>query len=98
MKLLVKVVPKAKNQKIILDKSGTIKCYLKSPPEDGKANKELLALLAKKLKTTKRDIVILQGATSRTKLLEIVGFEKEEDVFRVLGLQVQGSLFSGEIK
>jgi len=43
------------------------------PPEDGKANAALLALLAKALGIARLRIAIVGGATSRLKSLEIEG-------------------------
>ncbi len=42
-----------------------------APPVDGKANKALLALLAKEFKVPKSKIRIIQGETSRDKLIEL---------------------------
>ena len=42
-------------------------------PEDGKANKALIALLAKRLKIAKSAISIVSGETARKKILRIVG-------------------------
>jgi hypothetical protein len=92
MKLAIKVAPRSSEQKLIMDKNSELKCYINSPPEDGKANKELITLLSKLLKTTQRDIQIIEGLTSRTKVLEIAGFATEKELFQVLGFQVQNSL------
>lgn len=94
MKITIKVVPKAHSQRLILDKNGVLKCYITSPPEDGKANKEVIKFLANLLKTTQRDIQIIHGMTSRTKIVEISGFDTYEKLIRALGLQVQTTLFS----
>jgi uncharacterized protein (TIGR00251 family) len=45
--------------------------HLKSPPVDGKANQELIALLAKEFNVTKRAVRIKSGAGSRQKIVEI---------------------------
>lgn len=45
--------------------------HLKSPPVDGKANEELIKILAKKFNVTKSDIRIKSGLSSRQKLIEI---------------------------
>ena len=42
-----------------------------SPPERGKANKELIATLAKKLKTAKSEIELVSGEVSHYKKLMI---------------------------
>ena len=93
MKITIKVVPQAGRQKIILDKTGAIKCYLNSPPEDGRANRELIKMLAETLSIPQRQIEIVQGLTSRTKVFDIPGFWSEEDLKKALGLVVQEKLF-----
>ncbi|MGC1392932.1 MAG: DUF167 domain-containing protein [Coleofasciculaceae cyanobacterium] len=45
--------------------------HLKSPPVDGKANKELIELLAKKFDVSKSQIRIKSGLSARNKLVEI---------------------------
>lgn len=67
----IKVVPNSGKQQFVLDKSGIIKCFLKSAPESGKANAELIKFLAEKLETTKDNIDILLGATGRKKRIKI---------------------------
>ena len=93
MKIKIKVVPQAGRQKILLDKSGTIRCYLNSPAEDGKANRELIALLADLLGITQRQIEIVQGQTSRNKVIEIDGIDSLTTLYAILGFQVQSTLF-----
>ncbi len=48
-----------------------LKITVISVPEKGKANKELLALLAKKLKLAKSDLEIVSGETDRYKKILI---------------------------
>jgi uncharacterized protein len=48
-----------------------VKARVSSPPEGGKANKALIALLAKSLRLPKTSIEIVSGDTSRTKNLRI---------------------------
>ncbi|MFP5271882.1 DUF167 domain-containing protein [Coleofasciculus sp.] len=72
MKKSVKVKPNAKTQSIAEMADGTLKVNLKSPPVDGKANKELIGLLAKKFNVTKSQVQIKSGLTSKTKLIEII--------------------------
>jgi len=44
---------------------------------DGGANEALIALLAERLGVAKRDIRVVRGATSRQKMVEIVGMTLE---------------------
>ena len=93
MNINVKVVPQAGRQKIVLDKNGTIKCYLNSPAEDGKANHELIKLLAESLNIPQRQVAIMQGQTSRNKVIAIDGIDSLATLYDLLGLQVQTTLF-----
>lgn len=86
MKITVKVVPRSGRQQIVIVASGELKCHLQSPPEDGKANKELIELLAEKLRIPKRSVAVVQGFTSRTKIIEIVGFSSWDELVARCGL------------
>ena len=67
----VKVVPGSKQQAFDVDKQGIIRCMLKSQPEKGKANDELIKLLSKTLHITQQDIKIMSGQTGRKKLVKL---------------------------
>lgn len=67
----IKVIPGSGRQKFAVDKSGILKCFLKSVPEKGKANDELIKILSKKLKIPKDLIEITFGKVSRKKRLRI---------------------------
>ncbi|MEG3881572.1 DUF167 domain-containing protein [Microcoleus sp. herbarium7] len=69
--LSVKVKPNSKQQSIEEQPDGSLAVHLKSPPADGKANQELIGLLAKKFKVPKSAIAIKSGLSSRNKLVEI---------------------------
>ncbi len=71
MKIKVKVKPNSKQQKIEESADGSFVVRLKSPPIDGKANKELLELLAKKFHISRSQITIKSGLSSKNKLIEI---------------------------
>ena len=49
-----------------------IKVYLTAVPVEGKANKELVKLLANKLGISKSKIIILKGERDKNKILEIL--------------------------
>ncbi|NES81226.1 MAG: DUF167 domain-containing protein [Moorea sp. SIO2B7] len=52
----VKVTPNSKQQKIEESVDGSLTVWLKSPPVEGKANQELIPLLAKKYHVAKSQI------------------------------------------
>ncbi|MGK7914337.1 MAG: DUF167 domain-containing protein [Prochloraceae cyanobacterium] len=71
MRIQVKVKPNSKQQKIEESADGSFLVRLKSPPIDGKANKELLELIAKKFHISRSQITIKSGLSSKNKLIEI---------------------------
>lgn len=87
--LELKVVPHSGTQKWLLDKSGKIKCYLKNPAEAGKANGELVALLANLLKVSQQDVVIIRGLTSRTKVIRVPIEMSIDEFLHIIGLDRQ---------
>jgi len=71
MQKRVKVKPNSQRQSIEEQADGSLIVHLKSPPVDGKANEELIKLLAEKFDVPKSYIRIKSGANSRQKLVEI---------------------------
>jgi len=66
----IKVITNAKRQEI-KQENDKLKIYLKSKPEKGKANEELINLLASHFNVSKINFKILKGKKSRNKLIEI---------------------------
>lgn len=71
MQKTIKVKPNSKQQKITEETDGSLTIHLKSPPVDGKANEELIKLLAKKFDVPKSRITIKLGLLSKQKVVEI---------------------------
>ncbi|MBE9210038.1 DUF167 domain-containing protein [Nostoc sp. LEGE 06077] len=71
MQKKVKVKPNSRQQKVEEKADGTLTVYLKSPPVDGKANEELIKVLAEKFDVPKSYVSIKSGLSSRQKLIEI---------------------------
>lgn len=67
----IKVCPQSGKQRCILDKAGKLKCYLKSPPERGLANEELIRYIAGQLRIPKSQITIISGQSARLKRISI---------------------------
>ena len=70
MRLNVKVIPRAKQNKIV-GEPGRLKVYLTAPASEGKANAALIEFLAEHFNTKKNRISIIRGLTSREKVVEI---------------------------
>ena len=71
MILRVKVKPGSRSSSLTQETDGTWRAQLKSPPVDGKANEELVALIAAHFKCRKADVVIRSGASGRNKLIKV---------------------------
>ena len=82
----VKVVPASGRLCAILDKSAQLKIYLKSAPEDGKANKELIKFLAQACDVTQREVEIVSGLTYAQKILHIQSSLTYEQLLQKLGI------------
>ncbi len=53
--------------------AGALKAAVTAPPEDGKANDAVIALLADQWHLPKSSFTVIKGATARGKTLGIVG-------------------------
>lgn len=72
MGIIVKVKSNAKQQKIETLADGSLVVSVKYPPVDGKANQELIRLLAKRFKVAKSQIYLKSGLSSKNKVIEIL--------------------------
>jgi uncharacterized protein len=71
--LAVRVHPGARRNAVTGLHDAALKIALTTPPVDGRANEALIAFLADALRLPKSSIVLVTGATSRSKLLRITG-------------------------
>lgn len=76
--LPVRALPGAKKNEIRGEQDGALKVSVTAAPEDGKANKAILDLLAKRLKLRKSQLELLSGQTSRQKRVLIGDIELDE--------------------
>jgi uncharacterized protein (TIGR00251 family) len=83
IRLDIKAVPGASKTEFAGIKDGRLRIRVAAAPEDGKANTEMLAFLAKTLGCPRRDMQILSGDKSRLKTvaLPIECKEKLERIF-----------------
>ena len=82
----IKVFPSAGKQKWALEESGLIKCYIKSQPEKGKANKEVIEFLSESLNIPKYLISLVSGLTTPRKKIKIAYQLTMEELLSKLGL------------
>lgn len=69
--LLIKAKPNSRVSALTLQDDGTWLAQLKSPPVDGKANAELVALVAQHFGCSKSQVSVKTGAGSRLKRVVI---------------------------
>jgi uncharacterized protein len=71
MILQVKVKPNARTSELVQAADGTWTAKLKSAPVEGRANEELVALVARRFKCPRAAVSIKAGTSGRTKLVKI---------------------------
>lgn len=89
----VKVVTQSGKHALVLDKTGILKCFVKAAPEDGKANREVVELVAMACNVPKKLVEIIQGLTSRKKRLAIETNITYEQLLDKLGSGLQKKIF-----
>lgn len=71
IKLSIKAKPGSRQQKLETGADGVTTVWLRSPPVDGKANAELIKLLARHYGVRKSNVTISGGASCRLKRVVI---------------------------
>lgn len=71
MRIKVRVTPRATLHEVIKLSDGTLRVKLKSPPVKGKANRELIEVLASYYKVPRDRVSIVSGFTRPQKIVEI---------------------------
>ncbi|MFL5467113.1 MAG: DUF167 domain-containing protein [Gemmatimonadaceae bacterium] len=82
MRFSVRLQPRASRNEIAGLQGVSLKVRVTAPPVGGLANEALIDLLAEELKISRRNVCIVSGHSSRTKMIEI----SEVDLESVQGL------------
>jgi uncharacterized protein (TIGR00251 family) len=69
--LEIKVKPRSRRSSLEQEPDGTWTAHLRSAPVDGKANAELIGLVAEQFGCPKSSVTIRSGAAGRRKLVRI---------------------------
>jgi uncharacterized protein len=83
VRISLRVKPRASRTKVLGVKDDVLELAVSAAPVDGAANEEVRALVAGLLGVPKRDVVLVSGATSRSKIVEVTGVAMA-DVARIL--------------
>ena len=83
-RLKVKAVPGASRSEIVGRLGEALKIRVAAPPEGGKANREILELLAEKLGLPATGVSLVSGAASPAKVVALRGVTAEQAWARLL--------------
>ncbi len=73
----LKVVPGASRDRICGEHDGAVKVAVSAAPEKGKANKAVIAVLARELGVRRTNLRVVRGATSPRKTVLISGTNEQ---------------------
>ena len=79
LSLSIKVEPRSSKSGIVGPYGNALKVKLTSPPVEGKANKELIEVLAKGFRIAKKDVEIISGQSSKNKVVKLYGVSSVDD-------------------
>ena len=81
--LSIKAIPGAKRNQIAGPLGDRLKVKVSAPPEGGKANQAICALLASALGVKQRDVTVVAGATSPEKTISVQGVSASQVAHRL---------------
>ena len=70
-KINLRVIPRARQNKIDVDENGVYRVHITAAPVDGAANAAVIKMMAEYFDIPKSQIKIVRGETSRDKIIEI---------------------------
>lgn len=71
MRINVRVIPRAKLNKVEIQPDGVVRVHTTTAPTDGKATADVIKMLAEHYGVPKTSIKLVRGATSRDKVFEL---------------------------
>lgn len=76
--LAVRVQPRSSREAVEGTREGALRVALTAPPVEGEANAALVALLARALGVSRRDVALVAGASGRSKRVRVAGLSADE--------------------
>ncbi len=70
MRINVRVIPRAKINRVEIQSDGVVRVHTTTAPTDGKATADVIKMLAEHYDVPKTSIKLIRGATSRDKVFE----------------------------
>ncbi len=84
-RLKIKVVPGAARTEIVGRLGEAVKVRVAAPPEGGRANREVVALLAGRLGLPLAQVTVLSGQGAPAKVIGLTGVSEAAALARLLG-------------
>ena len=78
VRLSVRLTPRASREEIAGFEGETLRVRVTAPPVEGRANRALVRLLAKRLGVPRGAVRVVTGQTSRSKVVAIAGLDATE--------------------
>jgi uncharacterized protein len=83
VRLTVRAKPRASKSRIVVVNGFELEVALAAPPVDGAANAALLELLSEVLSIRKSALSLVQGASSKHKVVEVTGLSADDVAARL---------------
>lgn len=77
MRFTVRLQPRASKNEIVGLQGASLKVRVTAAPVEGMANESLINLISAALKISRRNVCIVSGSASRSKILEVQGISVE---------------------
>lgn len=77
MRFSVRLQPRASKNEIAGLQGAALKVRVTAPPVDGLANEAMVELISTALRVSRRNVCIVSGHSSRTKVVEVSGADLE---------------------
>ena len=71
MRINVRVIPRAKLNRVEVQPDGTVRVHTTTAPTEGKATADVIKMLAEHYGVPKTSVKLIRGTTSRDKVFEI---------------------------
>jgi uncharacterized protein len=74
-RIAVRLQPRAAREELLGMRDGVLLARVSAPPVDGRANRALCRLVARRLQVAPSQVAIVRGERARDKLLEVAGLD-----------------------
>lgn len=78
VKITLKVIPNAPRNEVLGWRGKALAVKLTAPPLEGRANRQLCEFIGEVLGVSPADVTLLQGETSRRKVVHVAGLSAAE--------------------